>query len=143
MPRKKSDLTGKRFGRLVAIRPTEKRSCKGIIWQCECDCGNITYIRTNNLTNGHIKSCGCLIDSNIKILNQTLYKNNTSGHKGISYDRCSKKWHATIRFHYVLYHLLYSKNINDCISVREEAEEAVANGIFEQWIADYKGRRIS
>lgn len=30
---------GDRFGRLTAIRSTEKRSAKAVIWECLCDCG--------------------------------------------------------------------------------------------------------
>lgn len=54
------DITGKRFGLLVAIRPTEMRSSNGaVIWECVCDCGNITYVPLGQLTRGHTLSCGC------------------------------------------------------------------------------------
>lgn len=33
------DLTGQRFGRLTAIRPTEKRLRGNVVWECRCDCG--------------------------------------------------------------------------------------------------------
>lgn len=34
------DISGMRFGKLTAIRPTEERSSRGsIIWICRCDCG--------------------------------------------------------------------------------------------------------
>lgn len=61
MPGNTKDLTNQRFGRLVAIYPTKKRS-KGerIIWLCHCDCGNLTEVASNNLLTGHTKSCGCL-----------------------------------------------------------------------------------
>src|SRR5690606_4264176 len=29
-------------------------------WLCKCDCGNTTTIRSDGLTTGHAKSCGCL-----------------------------------------------------------------------------------
>lgn len=54
------DLTGQRFGRLTAIRPTEKRSGNAIVWECMCDCGNTTFTSRNGLTSGEIRSCGCL-----------------------------------------------------------------------------------
>ena len=35
------DLSGQRFGRLVVLRKTEKRTKGGnIVWECKCDCGN-------------------------------------------------------------------------------------------------------
>ena len=50
-----------RFGKLVALEATDLRSNKGnIIWKCQCDCGNIAYVRKDMLLDGKTKSCGCL-----------------------------------------------------------------------------------
>lgn len=54
------DLTGKRFGRLVALRPTDEREKKYVVWECQCDCGNKVHVRSGSLTNGNTQSCGCL-----------------------------------------------------------------------------------
>jgi len=55
------DLTGERFGKLIAIRPLEERTNSGQIrWLCKCDCGNTTTVTTSTLTSGHTRSCGCL-----------------------------------------------------------------------------------
>ena len=54
------DLTGIRFGRLIAIRPTDRREKKYVIWECRCDCGNTAYVRSGSLRNGNTQSCGCL-----------------------------------------------------------------------------------
>ena len=57
----REDLTGKRFGRLVALEIDEDKSHNGIIyWKCKCDCGSITSVQTRNLNSGAIKSCGCI-----------------------------------------------------------------------------------
>lgn len=54
------DISGQRFGLLVALYPTDKRSINGsIIWHCKCDCGNYTETSLGNLTRGHTLSCGC------------------------------------------------------------------------------------
>lgn len=54
------DITGRRFGKLIALEPTnEKYSNGSIIWKCLCDCGNITYANYSNLKNGQVTSCGC------------------------------------------------------------------------------------
>lgn len=54
------DITGKRFGRLVAIEPIDERATNGgIKWKCICDCGNIIYPTMNNLKRKHTTSCGC------------------------------------------------------------------------------------
>lgn len=55
------NLVGKKFGRLLVIKYTNKRSKNiGVIWKCKCDCGNITFVIANNLKSGNTKSCGCL-----------------------------------------------------------------------------------
>lgn len=57
----KTDLTGRRFGRLVV-------ACEGRIkggartrvgWACVCDCGATKTIRTDGLIGGRSTSCGC------------------------------------------------------------------------------------
>ncbi|MCI8418443.1 MAG: hypothetical protein HFI33_13285 [Lachnospiraceae bacterium] len=55
------DISGQRFGRLMAIGPTEERGPRGsIIWRCRCDCGNEVGVELGQLTAGYRKSCGCL-----------------------------------------------------------------------------------
>ena len=55
---KRLDLSGKRFGRLVAIEKVCNKG-KKVVWKCKCDCGNIVNVLTTNLTCGKTKSCGC------------------------------------------------------------------------------------
>lgn len=57
---KKLNITGKRFGKLVAIKTIGKNKNGGYLWQCKCDCGNEITASVGNLNNGHTKSCGCL-----------------------------------------------------------------------------------
>lgn len=58
----RKDLTGQRFGRLIVesyshTDPPPKRYAN---WNCVCDCGNKTIVRSKNLLIGNNKSCGCL-----------------------------------------------------------------------------------
>lgn len=54
------DITGQRFGRLVAIKPSEIRKPNyPVIWECKCDCGNVSYVPLTSLTSGKTMSCGC------------------------------------------------------------------------------------
>lgn len=53
------DITNQRFGRLIALK-TARRRFSNAIWQCQCDCGNITFVSGTELRKGHSKSCGCL-----------------------------------------------------------------------------------
>jgi hypothetical protein len=56
----KFDLTGARFGRLVAVaRAPRDGNSKGQ-WLCHCDCGATAIVRGHALRKGLTKSCGCL-----------------------------------------------------------------------------------
>ena len=57
---KTKDITGVRFGRLVAIRPTEQRQSRCIVWEFICDCGSTCLAGLNAVHNGFTASCGCL-----------------------------------------------------------------------------------
>jgi hypothetical protein len=59
--RVRSDLTNRRFGRLVAIAPARQAKSGKIIWLCRCDCGKMHEVKVDNLTGGHTQSCGCLV----------------------------------------------------------------------------------
>ena len=50
------DLTGQRFGRLLAIRRAEGT---GTRWLVKCDCGTRKAVSTGNLRHGGVVSCGC------------------------------------------------------------------------------------
>ncbi len=54
------DLTGQRFGNLVALRfygMYRRRT----YWLCQCDCGRTTRVAMGNLRGHGTKSCGCLL----------------------------------------------------------------------------------
>lgn len=53
------DLSGKRFGRLTAIKKLENGG-KKIRWLCQCDCGKIKSFDGYCLRKNRTKSCGCL-----------------------------------------------------------------------------------
>lgn len=59
------DITGQRFGRLVAVEliPKEERtwSNKERAWRCKCDCGNEVIVRQRSLRGARMtQSCGCV-----------------------------------------------------------------------------------
>lgn len=53
------DLSGMRFGRLVAVEDVGRNKYKYRLWRCKCDCGNEIIVTTNLLQRGKTKSCGC------------------------------------------------------------------------------------
>ena len=59
------DIAGQRFGNLMAIRPTNEKLGTSVIWECQCDCGNVCYVSVSHLKQGNNKSCGCLVAKDI------------------------------------------------------------------------------
>lgn len=57
---RRKDITGERFGRLVAVRYTEKSRYGGWKWLCRCDCGGFNEVAADRLKKGEVQSCGCL-----------------------------------------------------------------------------------
>ena len=53
------DLTGQRFGKLVAKKKVGATKENRVLWLCECDCGNTNVVSSANLLNSGTKSCGC------------------------------------------------------------------------------------
>lgn len=58
---KMKDLSGLRFGRLLALFPVGKDRHGSYMWECRCDCGNTKIVRSGNLVKGGTTSCGCLL----------------------------------------------------------------------------------
>lgn len=67
------NLQGKRFGRLVAIRPTAKRQNRHTIWLCRCDCGKLVEVERGGLLTGNTTSCGCF-QKETMVNNKLAYK---------------------------------------------------------------------
>lgn len=57
------DLTGRRFGKLVALAPAGHRGRnKNSLWRCRCDCGREKITTVSLLQRGGTQSCGCLVN---------------------------------------------------------------------------------
>jgi hypothetical protein len=55
-----SDLQGRQFGRLTAIRPVYVDGVR--LWECQCSCGAVVQRKANTLGyHGRVSSCGCLL----------------------------------------------------------------------------------
>lgn len=116
----RENLTGRRFGRLVVKGwiPDEK---KGVIWECQCDCGGSCFAQGSLLKRGNVISCGCFSKETAKIIGNAaransgavegtnvkliqgamdgkMYATNTSGIRGVGLDRKTGKWTASISF---------------------------------------------
>lgn len=57
------NITGQKFGRLIALFYELKNGLR--YWHCKCDCGNFKKILASNLISGKSQSCGCLCKERI------------------------------------------------------------------------------
>ncbi|MBQ7365432.1 MAG: hypothetical protein IJW46_07520, partial [Clostridia bacterium] len=115
----KGDLTGCHFGKLEVIGRSEKRGSRGArtvpLWECRCECGNITYKATDTLTNHSLSMCKTCVEkyaasqmrakagfvdgTEISRLKSTnLSSSNTSGVRGVYFDKQSGKWRVRLKF---------------------------------------------
>lgn len=112
MSRKSVDLTGKRFGKLIALY--SKRENNRTWWLCKCNCGNEKWIEISHIYK--TRSCGCICTNiiqkariefekenmvegtSIKGISRSINKNNVSGTKGVCYSKAVNKYVAYITF---------------------------------------------
>lgn len=59
-PQIKNEI-GNRYGKLLVLDIDKDKSKlhKGVVWKCQCDCGNITSVHGASLRRGGTTSCGC------------------------------------------------------------------------------------
>lgn len=53
-------LVGAIFGRLTVLRKSGKNKFGQTLWLCQCECGILKEASSGHLSQGLIKSCGCL-----------------------------------------------------------------------------------
>ncbi len=160
---KPADIAGKHNQyKLRAIEPTGKLIGHEYEWKCQCDCGNITYIRASSFFK--TKSCGCLrkemclknvprlkkindedsIDgTNIKSItniyvNKKVIKSNTSGVTGVVWDKSRNKWKAQIVFKGKTYHLGRYLEKKQAIEARQVAEKELFGNFIEWYNENHK-----
>jgi hypothetical protein len=54
------DLTNRRFDRLTVLGLGSRSTAKRVYWHCLCSCGTEKQVRSDSLTSGAVRSCGCL-----------------------------------------------------------------------------------
>ncbi len=148
-----SELIGKKSGKLTII-DFGYRKGRYKYFKCQCECGNIVFVDRDSLIKSRTKSCGCLRQLNSKrslkskiskfqeknfVENTSLsqikatFKNNTSGCKGVCWDKKNQNWKAYIYFQNKRYHLGSYKDINLAIKARKAAEKKYFKPIIEKY----------
>jgi len=54
------NLYQQKFGRLLVVRRAGRDGKGNFLWECQCECGNITLVSGTKLKRGETRSCGCL-----------------------------------------------------------------------------------
>lgn len=120
-----ADLTGRRYGKLLVIRKTEKRNNDGsVLWECLCDCGKKCFVTSTRLVKRKTNSCGCLRiirskerpdnytkerfkmqdNTNLAMIKKQNAKSNSlSGVRGVSYRKDRGYFRASLMFQGKLY----------------------------------------
>ena len=146
---RKLDLHEKRFGRLVTVRMTDKRTRKGsVIWACHCDCGNDVEVPADYLMQGNYVSCGCRkqelkdsIGEHLTFVDGTCVEwlrsrkhrsDNTSGFRGISKSR-NGKWKVGIGLRGERYHIGTFDTFEEAQAARLEAEKKLHDDFILAW----------
>lgn len=110
------DQAGNKYGRLMVVSRAGTQTGKAT-WNCVCDCGNETTVRTDHLTSGRIISCGCFVRETVGNLFRT---------HGRSKSRVYRIWRDMInRCHYEKYperHLYGGRGIVVCDRWRKSFE---------------------
>lgn len=75
------DITGQKFGRLTAVKLTDKRYGASCVWLCKCDCGNEKEVPLMSLTSGNTRSCGCLYKEKVGWRNEIIKRHLTRAWK--------------------------------------------------------------
>lgn len=141
---KKIDLTGQKFGKLVVLERSDYRSPRGKrtipTWQCLCECGTITYKATDSLKGKgyHMcKRCQELYSSQkarekagfqngtqiTKLKNMKNTASNSSGVRGVVWDKRSNKWRARLTFQGKYMSFGTYEKFEDAVAARKAAEE--------------------
>ena len=141
----KKDITGKRFGRLVALYPVAKGTPpRKTFWHCRCDCGKELDVNTISLLHGRTQSCGCQNqEQSAKMHEHMHYQDNTcietlkqihngqqknkNGFRGLFLTK-SGSYRANITFQGVHYHLGYFSDMADAVRARLDAEAVMHDG---------------
>ena len=110
---------------------------------CQCECGRVKSIRKSNMTK-KLKptlSCGCLQNlkyhTNLQVIRDDKPpKHNTSGVKGVTWDKETRKWYAYISIHRKRISLGRFRDFEEAVKVRKAAEDEYFRPILEEVARD-------
>ncbi|AKG36065.1 hypothetical protein [Paenibacillus durus] len=142
MGKKRIDLTGKRFGRLVVEKRSEKTipsSPYKAFWDCICDCGTRKAVEGYWLTSGNTQSCGCLKkDQHINGSKATMLKisprkDNKTGHTGVIKNKNGTYTAMLVFQGKAIYNGLAHTTFESAVRAREELELKYFQPVIDEY----------
>ncbi len=151
---RRKDITGQRFGKLTAIKRTERFTFqsgrKKFLWECRCDCGETVYMLPEKLRKNINHACarcaskmcvdamrasaGFVEGTQVsKIVNTTPNANSKSGIKGVFWNKATRKWRAVLRFQRIDHYLGEYTELENAVKARKKAEEEYFAPVLERY----------
>lgn len=147
------DIIGQRFGHLIVLKRSDQyvmlSDRKKYLWECRCDCGATVYRLSEKLKQGiqcACKTCmgkaaaiamtenaGFVEGTQLCKLSTTKANANSSGIRGVFFNRRSGKWRATLKFQGKDHYLGEYIKIDDAIKARQRAEELYYTPVIERY----------
>lgn len=148
MRKKKEDITGNRYGKLVALYAVSEHygDYGASVWRCRCDCGREVNVTYSSLLSGNKKSCGCLKEECQKNLyermelvdgtcvewieGRKMRADNKTGCKGV-FKKKNGRYSASIGFKKKVFYLGTYETYPEAVSARKKAEENIFGSFLE------------
>lgn len=142
--KKSPDLTGQRFGKLTVLGRSERTATRGKrtvkLWECQCDCGTITYKATDTLKNESMSCCARCAElhavsqarksagfiggtQTTKLKDMSPTTANSSGCRGVYFDKKSNRWRARLGFKGKMMSFGSYERFEDAVAARKKAEQ--------------------
>ena len=132
------DITGRRFGKLIAQYRIKRNG--GSYWHCVCDCGNEKDIYLSQLTTGKVTSCGCdrpkrcgnaerLLNKKFNMLTVIAFDHYSKTHKDYWKCKCDCGNETIVQGYN-----LTSGAVRSCGCLHKKA-------VYDNWFIDLTGQR--
>ena len=141
---RRRDITGQRRGHLTAIRPTDERRNGITVWEWRCDCGATVYKAITLVGDSASTMCrecarrlkrsqaalgnamrdpvtGMMPGAIDGIRSGKLFRNNSSGVRGVNWHAGTRKWTARISVNGISKTIGYFDTIDEAAKARREA----------------------
>lgn len=137
-----NNLIGKKFGKLTVLKENgfvkDNLGKNHRIYECLCDCGNITYAQHQYLEFGDVTSCGCLRSKGEFQIEQLLKEHNINFQREFSFK--DLKDLSLLRFDFAIFDC--SNNLYCLIEFQGEQHYNTSNGYYNETIIKHDKMKI-